>query len=318
MAETSIQLLGISFGAEETCLVEVERQFGKSKVTNLFTNKFPFPLTLSTFADADNRALIGEQLLDLLEQHEVTAQNTALALDASTALVKRVPIDNTLKPKELQEHVEWELAQYLLRPVSEYQLDFQRLPPVLQSDPHFMVFVAVRKDILEYIEDIASMANLNLIIIDIDSLAALNAIELHYDLQPDTLQCALSVGSDRLHFSVLQGNNFLGHHTSQIDEALQHSPDKLFEEISKNLRFLFADFINDESKTSFDRIFCYKEHSDISLSDILSHANQQEFELVNPFQDLKVTEGVTEYINNASDLSHFTKAVGLATRKITS
>jgi Tfp pilus assembly PilM family ATPase len=314
-----LKKLGLCLGNQQTFLTEITHSPESIEVTNLIDLDLVHPFNFNTINNEEILEGIGNILKESLSFDKKSNVELSISIDYSMAIIKHVPVDNSLKSNELENHIQWELQQHIISPVEEYDSDFQKLPKIPNNKYPSIITIAVKKKIIDAVKYISKIANLKLDLIDINIFSAINALEVNYKIKPTEKTALIEIGKNRLIFIILEGTNFLGFHPAHLVSHL--SPDeeipteKIFDEISKNLRFLISDYETGDDKKEFDRIYLYKTNKNINLNDILSKDTENKFEILNPLKNLKISSELKEKMDPLSDYSEHTVSVGLVIRK---
>jgi len=310
--------IGLNLGPYEPCMVEIAHLSEHLEVTNLVDIDIGSPFNFDIINEKNTLKNIGHNLRKAIISEKITANDLLISVDYSMAVIKRLPIDNNLNDKELQEHVLWELQQHLISPVEEYKFDFQKLPKTSHYNYSSLLIVAVKKKIINAVRYIAKISHLNLKLIDINIFASINALETNYKIKSTEKIATIGIAENQLIFIILEGNNFLGFHPVHLNKNLYPDnkipPEKISEEIIKNMRLFISDYEIGENKTEFDRVFLFKNNRDLNLNEILEIESESKFEILNPLKRLSISPKLKGKIDSISDYSEFTESVGLAIR----
>ncbi len=309
--------LGLSLGPQETYLAEIKHLPNRFEVANLVDLNFSIPFNFSTINDKDALEDIGNNLKSVLLTEKIDAKNLYISLDYSMANIKRLPIDNNLNEKELQEHVLWEFNQHLISPIDEYNFDFQKLPRVSLYKYPSILIAAVKKKIIDAVKFVADVSTLDLKLVDINIFSSINTLEANYRLRPGKKTASIEIAKDKLIFIILEGSTLLGFHPIHLEEELNEdsSLENISDTIIKNLRFLISDYDTREDKTEFDNVFLFKKNKGLNISGILELEEDSKFEILNPLNKLPVSSGLKDKLSPDLDYSEYTESIGLIIRK---
>jgi len=317
--KSRIKKIGLNLGPREPYMVEIAHLSDHLEVTNLVDIDIGSPFNFDTINEKNTLKNIGNNLKKAILSEKITANDLLISLDYSMAVIKRLPIDNNLNDNELQEHVLWELQQHLISPVEEYNLDFQKLPKTSYQNYPSLLIVAVKKKIIKAVRYISKISRLNLKLIDINIFAFINALEINYKLKSTEKIAAIEIAENQLIFITLEGNKFLGFHPIRLNENLypdkKTPPEKIYEEIIKNMPLFISDYETEENKTEFDRVFLFKNNKDLNLNEIIEIESESKFEILNPLKRLSISPKLKKKIDPLADYSELTESVGLAIRE---
>lgn len=310
------RILGMCLDENTIRLAEVEQTLGRHKVLNIAEAPSRPPFSLRTLQDPELLSQLGTYLHNIIAERGFAAEEAFTAVNARYALLKRVPYDHSLSQKELQEHVAWELQQYIVSPLSEYSFDFQKFPKPSTGEHPTMLFVALRKKVIEALEKLFEYIEMPLQVVTIDLLAMVNTIEYNYKFTPDEKTALVEIGDSFLSFSVIEGNQFLGYITVPLQEInggerIQGSdPNTIISYISKQLRFLFSDYWNETNQSTFDHVLITRNSSQISLDAIISPPDQQNFQIVQPFRNIALADTLQHDLDSGIVMAEYIGAIG--------
>ncbi|NVM02824.1 MAG: pilus assembly protein PilM [Candidatus Helarchaeota archaeon] len=314
-----IKKIGLSLGPRETYLIEIAHLLDRFEVTNLVDIDLESPFNFDTIDDKKSLENIGNNLKEAVLSEKITANDILISLDYRMAMIRRLPVDNNLNDNEINKHVLWELKQHLISPVEEYNIDFQKLPKTSFYNYPSLLIVSVKKKIVDAVRYISKISNLNLKLIDINIFASINALETNYKVKSTEKIAAIEIAKNQLIFIMLEGINFLGFHSINLNETQYQDKnvpsEKISDEITKNLRFFISDYETGKDKAEFDRVFLFKNNKDLNLNEILEIVGESKFEILNPLKRLSISSEIKEKMDPLSDYSEFTESVGLAIRK---
>ncbi|MFC1558409.1 type IV pilus biogenesis protein PilM [candidate division KSB1 bacterium] len=314
---TQTNKIGLSLGPQESFLVTVDGPPNRQKVTNLFDIDLGAPFIFEAVSEIDILETIGQNLKDTLLAEGITSDDIYISLDYSMAMIKNLPVDDTLKESELKEHVLWEMEQHVISPIPDYSFDFQKISKAFSSHYPSVLLVTVKKQIIDAVKTIAETADLNLNLIDINVFSVVNALEKNYSLKSNEKVVSVGIGQESLLFTILKGTNFLGFHPVQLekeDDLSNISLENIYSEITKNLRFFISDYETEDGKKEFDRIFVYKIDKTIDINELLSVETDSPFEILNPLKKMSILPKLKDRMDPLSDYSEFTTSVGLVVR----
>lgn len=116
---------------------------------------------------------VSDALKRLLKKSGTRAKNVALALSHSSVITKKVILPGSLSERELEVQVEAEASQYIPFPLDEVSLDFCVIGPNAKSPMDVDVLLAAtRKEKVEEINNLAVLAGLTPVVVDVESYAS--------------------------------------------------------------------------------------------------------------------------------------------------
>lgn len=116
---------------------------------------------------------VAQALKRLLKKSGSRAKHAALALAHAAVITKKVALPGSLSEQELEVQVESEASQYLPFPLDEVSLDFCVVGPNAKNAADVdVLLVATRKEKVEERNDVAIMAGLTPLVMDVESYAS--------------------------------------------------------------------------------------------------------------------------------------------------
>jgi len=314
-AAKTIKKLGLSFGAEDSLLTEIEHTEGRFRISKLVPFNPDLPFDFHTFQDKNASEYIGTELAQLLNENDISTKEIAVSLDLSHLVIIQVPVDANLNDKEIKNQIEWELSQYINSPVDLYDFDHYKISISTKKNTYQLLIVGTRKVIAEFFLEAMQNAGLNLYLLDVDILAALNAFFLNYKTSPKDNIALIEVGNKKIVFTLLKNNRFLGYHIVFLNSSGEKMPtDKLVKKIKSNLRILFADYQLGQENEDFNRKYLYKSSGAVDLGELVKAGKELNFEIINPFEKIRIISRLQEEIDTFSDNSLLLEPLGLAIR----
>jgi type IV pilus assembly protein PilM len=309
--------VGISLTHDHLRMTEGARSSGEFLITNLAQGRLRQPFDFQVFSEKNYIPRFAEDINRLYQASHFEGRHAAFSLDSRMVLVKKLPIDPDLAGEELHEHVLWEARQFLLSPLAEYNIAYERLEPTeVEPEPHVLV-VAVRKSIISYLRQVFEHTDLHLDVVDVDIFAAQRALERNYESLSDEHVALVDVGEQALHVVLLRnGEYFLSQEVpfpaDETKTLLQSDAERLAKLIARELRRILLDNKLAKAIEELDGIFLYGEGVDDEVVEALRNSHDVRIERVNPFKKVRLKADRTADRHLRPET--FTVAVGAALR----
>jgi type IV pilus assembly protein PilM len=196
-------LVGLDIGSHSVKVVELEAQSNNTyKLTNWGISQ---PLA-EAIVDGEimDRQLVTDAISNLMESRGIKARNVVAAVSGRAVIVKKI-VMNKLSADDAQQAIYWEAEQHVPYDINDVSLDFEILGTA-PNDPKQMqvLLVAAKKDMVMSFSDLIREAGLSPTIVDVDSFAAQNAIEVNYDFAAEEVVAILNVGSEMTNINIIQ------------------------------------------------------------------------------------------------------------------
>lgn len=315
------RILGICLDEASVRLTEVEKILGRYKVNHVSEAALANPFSLATVQNADLLLETAETIRSVLLQREIDAEYACVALNSKYAIVKRVPYDSTLSAHELEAHAAWELEQYIISPVEEYSFDLQTYSIPSDTKYTYLLIAGVRKLVLDALETIAQHLSIPLGSVTVDVLAHINALEHNYDFEAGDKAAIVEIGSAGVEFILSENFNFVGNRAISFrelglrDDIALIDPESLANHISKQVRFLTADFWGDEVSSGLDHVLLSRSSSAIPLDSVIEASKQLPMQIIQPFRKIGLSDKLQRSLDRGTIFAEFMSAIGATIRE---
>jgi len=207
---TKASIVGLDIGPSSTKVVEI--------------TKTPQGLQLQSAGIAANPAAekkeieekgeeeISQSIKELFHKANIKGKEVATSLSATSVMFDYLQFPSALTPEELRKAVNLEAEQVISNKIENMNIDFQSLPSVSEKEEKITVLlVAAPKEITERKTRIIEKAGLNPVIMDVDTLALLNAYS--ESIPPKEQQkkediMILNIGADFTNVAILGKKGF--------------------------------------------------------------------------------------------------------------
>ncbi len=288
-------------------------------------------------------------LKELIKEHNVKVKSAVSSLTGHSVIIKRVNLP-VMTEEELAESIQWEAEQYIPFPISEVNIDFQILGEDTEGRGQMdVMLVAVKKDVINDYVNVIKEAGLNPVIVDVDSFALENMMEINYPITPEETIAIVNIGASITSISILAGgitiftrsipmggNQFSEEIQRQLNISFKDAEDlkmgkreiegvdtdtllSAIESVSTNLSFEVkrsVDFFLGAGQGAYvNKIYLSGGGSRIQgLQGIMQERTAIPVEMVNPFKNVGFNPSYfdPQYLKEAGP--NFAVAVGLATR----
>ena len=301
-------------------IAEIGPLIDKLEIRQLASLRMETPFDYSSIGDIDSVAKFSETIESALHMRNIQASHTAISIPDQMALIKLLPIDAKMNDSDLQEHLQWEVEQFLLADHHEYIQDFQNLPLVtgLKSQ---MILVAVRKMIIDFLKDVFAKTSLTLATVDLNMFSAVRAVEANYEFRPQSKAILIQFDTDSFKILQLYEGSFLGYEEFSFilsdTESESKSVSLLAEEVYKKIDQVIAIYFDGNDQSDLDRILVFGRPIPSGLIDELQELCPAPVDTVNPFNRIRLS-AQAEQSRGTHDSHDFLIAVGTALRVVRS
>ncbi len=172
---------------------------------------------------------------ELIKENNIKTMDAVSALTGHSVIIKRVSLP-AMTEEELAESIQWEAEQYIPFPITDVNIDFQ----ILGEDPEGkgqmdVMLVAVKKDVINEYVNVLREAGLNPVVMDVDSFALENMMEINYPIAPNENVAMVNIGASITSISVLMGG------ITVFTRSIPMGGNQFTEEIQRQLNISFKD-----------------------------------------------------------------------------
>jgi Tfp pilus assembly PilM family ATPase len=312
--------IGISIRDTALRMSEAARSNGEYKVTHIAQGRVRTPFVFSSLKDSSLIHKYAEDLNRLYETSNFQARRAVFTLDSSMVLIKRIPVDVSLKGPRLKDHVYWEVEQCVINPLEEYIIDFELMPLGEEQEFSEVVVVVVRRAAVEFLKAVFKNTDLRLAAVEVDVFAAHRVLLSNYDAAEEAYTALIDVRKDNLQFAVLKNKEFFlaqeVDYAAEEPGAAQNSDESHLSRIlSKELRRIIIDGKIGKSVDDVQAIFIYGESVSPRVVEALQRIHRVRIDLANPFRRIKIVdETVAPEIQEHPEA--FVVAVGAALKNL--
>lgn len=188
---------------------------GCIKIVRLLDSKEGYELDLfdmvQTPTDAFQDGIITDKgsmlaaLQQLLNKAGVKGGDAVLGVSGhSSVIIKRITLP-MMTEEELATSIRYEAEQYIPFDINDVNIDFQILGPKQDEEGQMdVVLVAVKKNVVNSLVEIAEQAGLDTVIVDVDSFALGNMYEVNYNMADRPIAALVNVGAANTNINIIQ------------------------------------------------------------------------------------------------------------------
>lgn len=309
--------IGLSFHPDFICMVEMQ----DGVIQSMAGRELVQTLDIETFYREgqffENQT---EILEDLYQKIGTLGKEVGVALDTGMVLIKKVPLALGLEEEMLIDTLRWEADQFLVSPLDEYILDYQRLPFQTPLGNPFYVLILIRRSVLEGIRSFIEGSGLVLRDVDVDVFCSIRTLLSSYEMGTEEVSVLIEVQRQYIGFVFIRHREyFLSHRVSLQDPGSASQSGEAFNVVNillKELRRLIFGHGLGRKIEDLSRIFLMGGESVQSLIHELSSAVSVPLEIVNPFQRVKVSQTVSQSREYNSYPERFVASVGVTLKRV--
>ncbi|MDH4227424.1 MAG: pilus assembly protein PilM [Deltaproteobacteria bacterium] len=178
---------------------------------------------------------VKDAITELLKSQGIAATEAVSALTGHSVIIKRVSMP-AMTEADLSEQIQWEAEQYIPFPMSDVNIDFQILGEDTEGSGQMdVMLVAVKKDVINDYVNVIREAGLNPVIMDVDSFAIENMMEIGYSFAPNENVAIVNIGASITTISVISGGKTI------FTRSNPTGGNQFTEEIQRNMNVNFKE-----------------------------------------------------------------------------
>ncbi len=209
-------LVGLDLGTNTIKVVELSKS---SKGVYLQTaGMATIPPGAITTDGVKSPELVLHVIQKLFEENKIKNKNVAIAASGTAVSIKRL-----FYPKfsvdELAEIISWEAEQYLPSTIKDPIIDFQVIPGATATDKLEVLLVAVEKERVQQLVDLATQAGLKTAVVDVTTFALENQYRLNYEPETGKNIAIVDIGANTTNVSMLRNGYTIFSHAVSIGGA---------------------------------------------------------------------------------------------------
>ncbi len=172
---------------------------------------------------------------DLVKEHGVRVKDAVSSLTGHSVIIKKVSFP-AMTEDELAESIQWEAEQYIPFPITDVNIDFQILGADAEGRGQMdVMLVAVKKDVINDYTNVIKEVGLNPVVIDVDSFALENMMEINYPVATGENLAVVNIGASITSISIIFGGLTI------FTRSIPMGGNQFTEEIQRRLNISFRD-----------------------------------------------------------------------------
>jgi Tfp pilus assembly PilM family ATPase len=309
--------LGLSLQGDQFCLVRMEQ----GSIQAIATRELVQPFEMGAFQD-DGKLLKNyiEIVRDLYGRSGGRGKDVGISLNSDLVLTKRIPVALGLNEDMINEHLKWEVEQFLIDSIDEYVFEYQKLPfQTAEGNPIFLS-ILVRKKIIEGLRTLIKACDLTLKDVDVDVFSIVRALLANYDLDASGTAVLVDIQRDGISFIFIRQKEYYFSHRIPFNDtrAVSRSMDNsaILQLIQKELKRLVFGHNLGRRIEDLNAIYFIGNEAVQSISEELSGTVNVPQEIVNPFRRVAVSESVSQSQEFSRFPEKFVPSVGVTLKHV--
>lgn len=292
-------VLGLSITDRSVQAVEIEQDGPSNSLLAMdeWENTFP----TGAIEDGQGIEQFMEYLAAFIKVNKVKAKKVSVALDTSALFINSFPLEDGLSRVEINEHVNWELAQFFPDvPAREFVTDIHVMTQDRTDRWNQVLSVSVRRRDAYAVQAAIAKLGLSLHILDVDHFSADTALRINYPDSDRKYLALVGIKENRLDISLMRNGNM---------ESYNYCIVQSNQEIVDQIGALSRDVKGIQSITA------YGPYLEKDLLVLIRRSSALLVEALNPLRHVKVSDSLRLADHLTVPSYRFTSAVGVALRR---
>ncbi len=167
--------IGIELARNKIRFIEAESWNGRLNITSVQQSDLPTQFDFTTIGDPGMISRFSETIDQACTGFDPQHRQARLCIDRRLVIKKTFAVDKDMAEADIRQHIEWELEQLLTAPRDEFNVGYEHTVLNLGRND-VVVFVAVRKALIHYLQEIFKKSRLELESVDLDLFASIRAL----------------------------------------------------------------------------------------------------------------------------------------------
>ena len=341
----SKKIIGLDIGTSSIKIAELDVTRRSVQLVSFGFAATP-PNTLNG-GEISNPTSLAQAIQGLITQLKSKRKNASVGMWGTAVIVKKITIPK-MEQKLIGDQIKWEAEQYIPFDINNISLDYHMIPSNETGETMDILLIAAQNELVGQYVAITIVAGLKVDVLDVSGFALANIFETNYGKMTGEVIGLLNIGAGVTNFVVLANGEVVFsrdvpvggfNYTNEIHkemgvtlpeaESLKLSavargavPDEVHSIISatndmvtEEIRNSFEFFSGSNNGMGLNRCFLTSGCSVIpGLPEQIMKASQVPLEMMNPFQRVKVSKGLSpQYLQQITPFASV--AMGLGLRK---
>jgi Tfp pilus assembly PilM family ATPase len=261
--------LGLHLVGKNLRMIEAEKNGERLAIRTVSERILSVPFDLRAIGNEANAALFAGAINQMLDQKAIRTTTVSLALDRRMLFFKKIKLDQGLSETQVRDHVEWEIEQMLILPRNNYNIGHERLGDYGHQYNRLLI-AAVRKDVINYLNEIFSHTPLTLQVVDLDILSSIRALYASENRRPDMLSALVDFNEYGIDLPLIKDGKFaesteLPASAAAATKIVDNGAEPVAHTISDALNHLMEQMDEDTVTKSLESIYLCGDQADVEV-----------------------------------------------------
>jgi len=309
--------LGLALQLDHFSLVKMER----GVIEGVASRELIQPFDLETFREEEGFSESQIEIVqDLYKRVGDRTKDVGVVLNSGMVLMRKIPLALGMEEKMVRDHIMWEAEQFLVTPLNDFVMEYQRLPFQNPAGNPIYLLILVRKEVISKIKSFLKSIGLILKEVDVDIFSYIRALVANYDLNFEKISVLVDIQREYLDFIFIrQQEYFLSHRvSSQEVESNLWGASEIAKLLLKELRRLIFGHRLGQGIEDLDRIFLLGDVIVQKVAQELSSTLSVPCDIVNPFRRINVSQTIVQSEEINKFPAKYVASVGGTLRRVLS
>jgi len=307
--------VGLSLHPDFVRIVESDGNF----ITNVAERALVQQFGMELFRP-DNKGFssVEDSVRSLIDSAGVRADKVGVVLTSKMVHIKKIPVALGLDPEMVCSQLEWEAEQFLVSPLSDYIVEYQKLPFQSREGNPLYLLVSIRRQIISNIHKMMKDSGLRLVDVDVDIFSEIRSVIKNYTMNNEMPYALIDVGTSFVHIVLVQkGEYFLSQTMPFRDNDSSSIPDSsaICGLIEKELKRLLFGHDLGQGSEDLGGIFFIGGKNAEDLVRHMESVTETSVIAVDPFQRVRLSSDLKEAEEVKKYPDRFTAPVGAVIKK---
>ena len=259
-------------------------------------------------------------LESLISKTGMEGSDVGIAIDEEMVIIKTVTTALGLDESDTKDQLNWEADGYLVAPLSDYILQYEKLPIKTKEGNSIYLLVCIRKKVLHILQSLMNRVNLRLKNMDVNVFTQIRSLVANYKIEEKGISAIIDIQKRYVKIAFIQQNDYyLSHQVDFHDEKYDEdsiTADNIVERLIKELKRLIFGHSLGRQIDDLNGLYVIGNDAVHQIANALTAQVSIPVEIINPFRQLKVSESVAREEEFEHFPERFGACVGVALKNI--
>lgn len=233
----------------------------------------------------------------LIQTSGLDGKNVDIVIDEEMVIIKTISVAMGLEEDAVKDQLHWEADGYLIAPLSDYVLEFEKLPIQTKEGNPVYIMVCIRKKLINILQSMINQIGMKMTSLDVDVFAYIRALKANYSLKKKDMCAIVEIQKGAIKIILLQKSDYFLSHQIEFDQEKYGSDGVTSNEMVKRLtkelnRLIFGHNLGRQID-DLGGLYLVGTEAVHQIAHSLEAQLSIPVEILNPFQKVRVAEHVS-------------------------